>query len=190
MLVKNNFEDNVDKAVENYEKNFDKVANKAGKVIDVVGKGANRLYIGCVTIFANLFFAAFCLWGAYAASVSWRLQSSGEITTGVVTRLEESKTSEGFCCVYTPVVEFEAGGRTYSFEDDNASDSSDYQIGNQVQVRYDPADPNIAQINTFADRWLFPIIIIPSMIFAALLVNFFMIRAWRRGEDVLSDSHY
>jgi len=184
--VKNNFEDNLDKAVENYEKNVGKAADKAGKVIDVVGKGANRLYIGCITIFANLFFAAFCLWGAYAASVSWRLQSSGEITTGVVARLEESETDEGYCCVYTPVVEFEADGQTYSFEDDNASDSSDYEIGNEVQVRYDPADPNTAQINTFADRWLFPIIIIPSMIFAALLVNFFMIRAWRRGEDLLS----
>ncbi len=181
------FEENLDKAVESYEKGFDKVANKAEKAMGAVQRGANRLYIGCATIFANLFFAAFCLWGVYAASVSLKLQTEGEITTGTVTRLEESKTSEGYCCVYSPVVEFEVNGQTYSFENNNASNSPDYEIGSQVKVRYDPADPNTAQINEFSDRWLFPIIIIPAMTFAALFFNFFMIRAWRRGEDLLSE---
>jgi hypothetical protein len=187
-MKNNNVEDNLDKALDRYEKNVEKVADKAGKVMDVVGRGANRLYIGCFTIFANLFFGAFCVWGVYAASVSLQLETSGESTTGTVTRLEESTTSEGYCCVYTPVVEFEANGLTYSFEDENASNSSDYQIGSQVRVLYDPDDPNTAQINQFSKRWLFPIIIIPAMILAALLVNFFMIRAWRRGEDVLGDA--
>ncbi len=163
------------------------MANKAGKVVDAVGRGANKLYIGCATIFANLFFAAFCLWGVYAASVSLKLQSEGEITTGTVTRLQESTTSEGYCCVYSPVVEFEVDGQTYSFENDNASSLPDYVVGGQVNVLYDPADPNTAQINKFSDRGLFPIIIIPAMTFAALFLNFFMIRAWRRGDDLLSE---
>lgn len=84
-------------------------------------------------------------------------------------------------------VEFEANGQTYSFENDNADNTSDYQIGEEVSVLYDPANPNTAQINTFYDRWLFPIIIIPAMIFAALLFDFFMIRSWRRGDDLLSE---
>ena len=87
-----------------------KVLTKQSNVVEKIGRGANRLYIGCVTIFANLFFAAFCLWGVYAAAVSWKLQTEGAITTGVVTRLEESKTSEGYCCLYSPVVEFEVNG--------------------------------------------------------------------------------
>ena len=173
-----NFDENLDKAVENYEKKFDKAAN----VLEKVGRGASRVYIGCMAIFANLFFAAFCLWGAYAASVSWKLQTAGVTTTGTVVRLEESKTSEGYCCEYTPVVEFEAGGNIYSFEDKSASDSPDYQVGGQVQVRYDPADPNTAQIDDVLERWLFPVIIIPTMILAALVVNFFSIRAFMRGE--------
>jgi len=181
------FDKKMDKLAEQYEKGFDKTAGKAIDAIEKVGRGVNRLYIGCSTVLANLFFAAFCLWGAYAATVSWRLQTSGELATGVVTRLEESKTSEGYCCVYTPVVEFEANGQIYSFENDSASDSPDYEIGSQVNVSYDPANPNTAQINTFSDRWLFPMIIIPAMIFAALIVNFFMIRAWRRDEDLVSD---
>ena len=172
------FEENLDKAVENYEKKFDQAAN----ALEKVRRGTARLYIGCMAVFANLFFAAFCMWGAYAASISWKLQTAGEVTTGTVTRLEESKTSEGFCCVYTPVVEFDVNGRTYSFENDSASDSPDYKVGSQVQVRYDSADPNTAQIDDVFKRWLFPVIIIPSMIFAALLSNFLLIRAWKRGE--------
>ncbi len=179
-----NFDKNLDKAVENYEKGFDKVANVAEKV----GRGVNRLYIGCIGVFSNLFFAAFCLWGAYAASVSWKLQTAGEVTTGTVTRLEESKTSEGYCCEYAPVVEFDVNGQTYSFENDSASDSPDYEIGSQVQVRYDPADPNTAQIDNAVERWLFPAIIIPAMLFAALLVNFTLVRAWVRGESMEGES--
>lgn len=167
--------------VEAYEKNFDKAANTLGKV----GRGANRLYIGCMTIIVNLFFAAFCLWGAYAASVSWKLETTGEITTGTVTRLEESTTSEGYCCVYAPVIEFQANGQTYSFESDTASNQTDYTVGRQVRVRYDPANPNAAQIDNFMERWLFPAIIIPTMVFASLLVTFFMVRAWRRDEVVI-----
>jgi hypothetical protein len=187
-MGKDNFEDKLDKAVSSYEKGMDQLAPKLENAVEKVGNGLNRLYIGCVMILGNLFFAAFCLWGAYSAVISWRLQSSGEITTGTVIRLEESRTSEGYCCVYSPVVEFQVGGQTYSFENDTASSSPEYQVGSEVQIRYDPADPNTAQINTFSARWLFPIIIIPAMIFGSLVLSFFMIRAWRRGEDVIGEA--
>ena len=181
------FDKKLDDFVDKYEKGVDKLAPKLGNAVEKVGRGLNRLYIGCAMIFGNLFFAAFCLWGAYAAVTSWKLQTSGEITTGTVTRLEESKTSEGYCCVYSPVVEFQVNGQTYSFENENASSSPDYQVGSEVNVRYDPKNPNTAQINTFSDRWLFPIIIIPAMIFSSLLLSYYMIRAWRRGDDVLGE---
>src|SRR5689334_8818749 len=186
-MSNDDFEDKLDKAVSSYERKVDQLAPKLGNAVEKVGRGLNRLYIGCATIFANLFFGAFCLWGAYAATVSWRLQTAGELTTGVVTRWEESETSEGYCCVYSPVVQFEANGHTYTFENDTASSQPDFQIGAEVSVLYDPEDPNTAQINRFSERWLFPILIIPAMIFGALLVNFFMIRAWRRGDDLLSE---
>ena len=41
-----------------------------------------------------------------------------------------------------------------------------------------------AQINKWSERWLFPIMIIPAMILTALILNFFMLRAWRRGESI------
>ena len=166
--------------LDNYEKNVDKALN----AVDKVGKAASRVQIGCITLLVNVFFAGFCLWGVYTGYVSWRLEQGGEKTTGNVVRLDERNSSEDGCCVYSPVIEFVAGGQTYSFESGNASDPPAYDIGQEVLVLYDPASPETAQINSFFERWVFPIIIIPAMIFAALIVNFFMIRSWRRGEHI------
>lgn len=166
--------------MDNYERAVDKVANTAEKAAGAV----NRLQIGCWIVFANLFFAAFCLWGAYAAYTSWRLDQEGETTTGRVVRLEESSDSDGGCCVYSPVVEFKANGQTYSFEGDNASYPPAYDVGEEVSVIYHPNDPDTAQINKWTERWLFPLIIIPAMIFTALIVNFFLIRSFWRNDPL------
>ncbi len=166
--------------MDSYEKNVDKAIN----AVDRAGGMVNRLQLGCWTIFWNLFFAGFCLWGAYAGYISWQLEQNGETTSGTVVRLEESTDGDGGCCVYSPFIEFEANGETFSFEGDNASYPPAYEVGEEVSVLYDPSNPKTAQINKWTERWLMPIILIPAMVFAALLVNFFMIRAWRRGEYV------
>ncbi|MFT3890001.1 MAG: DUF3592 domain-containing protein [Anaerolineales bacterium] len=166
--------------MDNYERAVDKIANTAVKASGAV----NRLQLGCWIVFANLFFAAFCLWGTYAAYTSWRLDKEGETTTGRVVRLEESSDSDGGCCVYSPVIEFEANGQTYSFESSNASYPPAYDVGEKVKVIYHPNDPTTAQINKWTERWLFPIIIIPAMIFTALLVNFFLIRSFWRNDPI------
>ncbi|HJR79170.1 MAG TPA: DUF3592 domain-containing protein [Anaerolineales bacterium] len=155
------------------------------KTLDAVGKGVSRLQIGCWTVFANLFFASFCLWGVYAAYTGWQLQTNGATTSGTVVRLNEQSDGEGGCCTYVPVINFEVNGQAYSFEGDTASYPPAYEVGEQVNVRYDPANPNTAQIDSTFERWAFPAIIIPSMILAALILNFFMIRAWRRGEAIM-----
>jgi hypothetical protein len=161
---------------------YEKSVDKAVDVVDKVASGANRLYIGCATILANLFFMAFCLWGVYAAYVSWQLETNGETTTGVVVRLDEQSDAEGGCCTYVPIVEFQADGTTYSFDGNTASDPPQYQVNEEVPVLYDPSDPNTAQINKFSDRWLMPIILIPAMILASIIVTFFMIRAGFKGN--------
>jgi len=171
----------MDNFVKEYEKKVDKVANAAEKV----GNVANRVQIGCWIIFANLFFAGFCLWGAYAGYTSWKLEQNGEVTTGSVVRLEESDSSDGGCCVYSPVIEFVANGETYSFESNNASDPPAYDVGEEVSILYDPADPDTAQINKWSERWLFPIIIIPVMLLTDLVLNFFLIRSFWRNDVIM-----
>lgn len=170
--------------MDNFGKNQEQAADKAINAVEKAGRAANRLQIGCWAVIANLFFAGFCLWGAYAGYNSWKLDNEGATTTGTVVRLEQSDDSEGGCCVYSPVVEFEVNGRTYSFEGDNASDPPAYEVGEAVEVIYNPADPDTAQINKWTERWLFPIIIIPVMILAALILNFFMLRSFIRNEPM------
>lgn len=171
--------------MDQYEKNVDAAANKVFNTAEKVGRGANKLSIGCTTIFANLFFAAFCLWGVYAASIAYRLETTGIVVPGIVIGLDESNTDGS--STYSPVVEFTANGQTYTFESDNASSPPAYQVGETVNVRYDPADPNTAQIDKLTERWLMPIILIPSMLCGSIVLTFFMVRAWRRGDDVISN---
>lgn len=154
------------------------------KALNAVDKGANRVQVGCWTIAANLFFAAFCLWGVYAAYTGWQLQTRGVTAPGMVVRLGERSSSEGGCCTYVPVVDFEVNGQVYTFEGDNASYPPAYEVGERVDVRYDPTNPNTAQIDSFFERWIFPIVIIPAMLIGALVVNMVLLRAWRRGEAI------
>jgi hypothetical protein len=88
--------------------------------------------------------------------------------------------SEWTCTL--PVVDFKVSDQVYTFEGSTASYPPAYEVGEQVGVRYDPTNPNAAQIDSLFERWVFPVIIIPAMILAALILNFFMIRAWRRGD--------
>lgn len=170
--------------MDNFEKNYEKTVDKGLNAVEKVAGVANRMYIGCATIAANLFFAGFCLWGAYAGYTSWQLEQNGEMTTGIVVKMEESSSAEGGCCVYSPVIEFVAGGQTFSFEGGNASYPPAYEVGENVSVLYNPADPDTAQINKWSERWLFPLIIIPAMLLTALILNFFMIRAFWRNDPI------
>lgn len=158
--------------------------SKIDRTLDKVSKGVNRLQVGCAFIAANLFFMAFCLWGVYAGYASWKLQTVGETATGTVVKLIEQSDGEGGCCTYVPVVEFEAGGQVYSFEGGIASDPPAFEIGERVPVLYDPSNPQAAKIDRWSERWLFPILIVPSMLIAALATNFFLLRAWRRGDSL------
>lgn len=170
--------------MDQYEKNVDAAANKVINTAEKVERGANKLAIGCTTILANLFFGAFCLWGVYAATIAYHLETTGIVTPGTVIGMEESNTDGS--SAYSPIVEFTANGQTYTFESENASSPPAYQVGETVNVRYDPTDPNTAQIDKFTERWLMPILLIPSMLCGSIILTFVMVRAWRRGEDVLS----
>ena len=170
--------------MDNFEKNYERTVDKAVNAVEKVGGVANRLQIGCIILFGNLFLAGFCLWGAYAGYISWKLENEGVTTTGIVVQLEESNSAEGGCCVYSPIVEFDAKGQTYSFDGETASDPPEYEVGQEVNVIYYPDDPNTAQINKWSERWLFPSIIIPAMILTALILNFFMIQSFVRNDPV------
>ena len=174
--------------MDNLEQNYERTVDRAVNTVEKGAGCANRLWNGCIIIFANLFFAGFCLWGVYAGYISWKLENEGVTTTGTVVRLEESDSSDGGCCVYSPVIEFTASNdQKYSFESHNASDPPAYDVGEEVSVLYDPSDPETAQINKWSERWLFPIIIIPAMTITAIIVNIVMLRIFWHNNDTLME---
>jgi len=57
-----------------------------------------------------------------------------------------------------PVVRFFAGGKPFEIEGKISSSPPAFRTGERVEVIYRIADPELAIINSFVERWLFPVI--------------------------------
>ena len=90
---------------------------------------------------------------------SWHLRSNGKLTTGTITDLEEIPGGKpGYMATYKLIVEFEVDGNTYTVKSYSSYRVPDYNLGDPVQVIYDPKDPEIAQVDIFSERWLDPLL--------------------------------
>ena len=67
---------------------------------------------------------------------------------GTVTQLDDD----------SPVVEYEVNGQPFSLQSSISSSPPAYFVGEKVNVLYRPNNPASAQINSFTDRWLFPLV--------------------------------
>jgi hypothetical protein len=142
-----------------------------------------RARSGCMLIGINILFLFFIGLFLYFANRDYRLDQVGLITIGTVTGLDESDSAEGGCCVYSPIVEFRVDGQTFTFTSGHASEPPRYQIGDQVDVQYDPGNPKLAEIEG-GPGWL---------LWAGLIILFIVIllgmnvwgglRIWR-GEAI------
>ena len=57
----------------------------------------------------------------------------------------------------SPVVDYEVDGKKFSVQSAVSSSPPAYSIGEKVSVLYRPNNPASAQINSFTERWLFPV---------------------------------
>ena len=57
----------------------------------------------------------------------------------------------------SPVVEYQVNGIAYRIQGSVRSSPPSHAIGDHVDVIYDANDPSAARINTFRERWLFPV---------------------------------
>jgi hypothetical protein len=114
------------------------------------------------------------------AFVGFRVESNGETTEGYVVGLDHFDGG-----AYSAIVEFEANGQTYTFEDDTASNPPKYEIGEPVTVRYDRTNPNFAQIDSALPLWLFPSCGVGVLILTFIGVNIWGVYAWKRGEEMI-----
>jgi hypothetical protein len=124
----------------------------------------------------------------YLGMRSYNLSANGEVVTGTVVRLVEDERdgASSFNDIF-PVVEFEVDGQTYSVRSQNNyrwwNQYTRFGVGKPVEMRYDPADPQKAEINSLFDLWGEPVILGLFTLIAAVLSNAFFIFRWRAGRN-------
>ncbi len=106
----------------------------------------------------------------------WAFLRTAQTTAGTVVRLEERTRGEGRGRVhnYAPVFEFEVDGKRHEIVSKVASNPASAAVGDRVEVLYDPANPERAQIKSFLTQWFLPLIftvlgIVPTVVGTVLL---------------------
>jgi hypothetical protein len=141
----------------------------------------------------NVIWLLLAVLAVYLGMRSYRLSVNGEAVTGTVVRLvvDDREGSSSFNDIF-PVVEFEVEGQTYSVRSQNNyrwwNQYTRFGIGKQVEMRYDPADPANAEINSWADLWGEPIILGVFTLAAVIVTNGFFILRWRTGRTIQTTS--
>jgi len=125
---------------------------------------------------------------------SYALSTSGSVADGTVVRLLEDEVA--FDSDFYPVVEFQVDSKTYTVQSQNNyrwwNRYTRFPVGGQVEVRYETANPENAEINTWWDVWNETIILGMFTIFAAISVNVYLLFRWRsqrvaavpQGDDI------
>jgi Protein of unknown function (DUF3592) len=91
---------------------------------------------------------------------SWQLSRSGVTTTGTVVDVEQYEGVHTYSdSTFRFFVEFAVDGKTYRIKSNAIYPGrSSSWVGEGMPIIYDPADPNTAQIDTFKERWSYPLI--------------------------------
>lgn len=103
--------------------------------------------------------AAVALLGAAVRSArqTMRLRRTGARSTAIVRELNTVESFED--TAYAPAFEFAtADGTVHRIVSDAAANPPSHNVGDEVTVLYDPADPSGAQIEAFASLWLGPVL--------------------------------
>jgi hypothetical protein len=88
-----------------------------------------------------------------------RQMESRVAATGTVVELTTQATARG--SIICPVVEFTAtSGEKVRFTSEFGSRPARHKIGQSVNVRYDAADPQKAEIESAMNLWLIPLILV------------------------------
>ena len=105
--------------------------------------------------------AAFGLLGGalWAYFKQQRQMESRVAAVGTVVELTTQATARG--SIICPVVEFTASsGEKIRFTSDFGSRPAGHKVGQSVNVRYDAADPQKAEIESAMNLWLIPLILV------------------------------
>ena len=94
---------------------------------------------------------------------------------GTVVELTSRVTASGRANIICPVVEFPVpSGETIRFTSDFGSLPARHKIGQSVNIRYDPVDPQKAEIESAMNLWLIPLILVFMGVIACCLAMAFL----------------
>ena len=95
--------------------------------------------------------------GAAAAVKQSRKAARSVAATGTVVDLVKRVFNPGSAGVYCPVVDFTtATGQPVRFESQFGTMPASYRVGQSIAVRYDPADPQKAEVDSATANWFVP----------------------------------
>lgn len=150
--------------------------------LDRAGGCFESLRGGCLLGLWNCFFLAFIALMVYFFSSSFILATQGSNTTGRVIGLDESNGENGI--TYSPIFEFTVDGQRYEVNSGISSDPPQYNIGDELPVRYNPANPQHAEVDSILNSpWLFGAGVAILAISMIVLNVTGMRRIWR-GESI------
>jgi len=115
--------------------------------------------------------------GAVWAYFSQQRKMESRISaTGTVVELTERITASGRSSMICPVVEFTIpSGEKIRFTSEFGSRPAGHKVGQSLNVRYDPVDPQKAEIESTMTLWLVPLILAFMGILACCLAIAFLV---------------
>lgn len=126
--------------------------------------------------------------GAVTLWLGWRgytLTTTGEITQGTVVRILEEDLNS-FTTDITPVFQFQVNGETYEVASQNNykwwNRIFRFSEGKEIEVRYDPSNPELAEVNSMWDVWSETILLGVFTLVFALGVNGYFLMRWRASK--------
>ncbi|MFH2063139.1 MAG: DUF3592 domain-containing protein [bacterium] len=133
----------------------------------------------------------------YTLYSTYDMVSSGVRTEGTVVRLEEVKhrrppkihRQKKTVAAYHPVISFlTEDGQTVEYRSDFGTSPPVHEVGEKVDVIYDPQDPSRAEIDSFVSLWLGPILVAGGgvLITAVGLLDIVLSRRYGRKKEPIS----
>lgn len=130
------------------------------------------LYMGlCFGLSAVALFGG-AVWAYFSQQ---RKMESRVAAVGTVIELTTRVTASGRSTMICPVVEFTVpSGGKIRFTSEFGSRPAGHKVGQNVNVRYDPADPQKAEIESTMTLWLVPLILVFMGVIACCLTVAFL----------------
>lgn len=129
------------------------------------------LYMGLCAGLAAFGLLAGAVWAYFSQQ---RRMQSRVPATGTVVELAQRPGNRS--TIFCPVVEFTVpSGEKIRFTSEFGSRPASHTIGQTVAVRYDPADPQKAEVESGMSLWLMPVIVGGMGVIACCLSVFFLV---------------